>query len=105
MTTPNAPAFVDLDDLAPWVDSLRVVRAQLADLKAKEEQIVEHLKRSIGDAAEGRIGGRTVITYRRSRPGTRLDVDRLKAERPDIWEQYLVPKQPARPFVLDQAAA
>lgn len=101
-STSTAPAAaVDLDDDATWVEALRTVRAQIADLEAKEAAIVEHLKQRLGAATEARINGTPVITWRWSKPSRRIDEKRLRAERPDIWKTYARTTAPSRRFVLD----
>ena len=105
-TTTAAPdAAVDIDDDATWVEALRTVRAQIADLQAKEAAIVEHLKQRLGTATEARINGAPVITWRWSKPSRRIDEKRLRAERPDIWEAYARTTAPVRRFVLDPKGA
>jgi hypothetical protein len=94
------PNVVDLDDQAHWVETLRKVRREIAELHAEEQQIITNLKHRIGDAQEGQIAGTTVITYRWSKPVRRLDLVRLRRQAPQIWQAYSVTKTPVRRFVL-----
>lgn len=98
---------VDIDDLAGWVEADRNLTAQIVALdlsKAELEQardiVRDQLRERIGDAHEARIGGRPVITYRPAKAGTYLDQKSLKADHPELVEQYQKTKKAARPFVV-----
>src|SRR5690606_4794981 len=56
---------------------------------ARRQEAENRLKALLGDRAIGRLGNQDVVTWK---PVTqsRLDTKRLKAERPDVYEQYAI---------------
>lgn len=75
---------VELDDQAV-VDLERwlVLRAELADLEAREEAAKHRLVCAVGDAQAATVGGAVVLTYR-SHERSSLDLKRLRAEHGDL---------------------
>jgi hypothetical protein len=113
---PVAPAPVDLDDIAGWVDADRQLTAQIDEAEARVEayrrtleidRLVEardkvraKIQERIGDAHEARIGGVPVITWKPQKAGTYFDQKRFKADYPELAEQYKATKKAVRPYVL-----
>lgn len=96
------PDHVDLDPVTTaWYQAILAWDAQIAELQAKRARAVEHIQAAMGDAAEARIGGQPVVTWKPSRPGLRLDrkllEDKLGA---DVVAGFLVESRPARPFKI-----
>lgn len=101
------PAYVDLDDLAGWIEADRQLSAQI-DLLAAQKAPLEEARNAvrtkiqdrIGDAQEARVGGVPVIRWAFHKAGTYLDQKTLKADHPDLVEQYTKTKKAARPYEL-----
>lgn len=111
-----APAPVDLDDIAGWVDADRKLSAQITAAEEKLEvlrlelgldglheardKVRERIKEAMGDAHEARIGGRPVITFKPRKASTYLDQKSFRENEPELWAKYQKPKKPVRPYVL-----
>src|SRR5690606_24706313 len=74
----------DAEDLIRAYHEAREAERQAAERRQEAEN---RLKALLGDKAIGRIAGHDVVTWK---PVTsqRLDSKRLRAERPDVYEQY-----------------
>ena len=111
-----APAPVDLDDIAGWVDADRALTKQIeqaeakvealklqlgiGDLTAARNKVREQIQERMGDAQEARIGGRPVITWKPNKAGTYFDQKSFKADHPELAEKYKKTKKAVRPYVL-----
>lgn len=98
---------VDLDDMATWISALRQVHTetaaletQLREKRALAQRITEEIQTRLGDAVEGRVNGRTVVTYHWNPPRQLVDVKRLRQELPDVAEAYTRTSTPTRKFQL-----
>jgi hypothetical protein len=103
--------------LAPIIEAYRNARTEIARWQDAAEVLRRRIEQAMGDADEGIIHGRRVVSYRRdgafksaqfmteqkelaekySRPksGTEIDTDRLREDFPELYSQYRT-----RPFVL-----
>lgn len=90
----------DIDDLAPVVEDLRAVRAQLKALEAREAALLTSLKTGLGEHTEGYIGGELAVTWRASKPRTSFDAKALAADDPDTHARYLRTGTPVRSLRL-----
>lgn len=110
---PAPPAHVDLDQLADpaplawytaiagWDDEIAALEDQIAPLKEKRERAEEFIKAAMGDAAEARIAGRPVATWKTSRPAQRLDKAALEAAYgKDVIAGFMRDNKAARPFKI-----
>jgi putative phage-type endonuclease len=79
---PDPDAVIDLDgtEAGDALAELVTVRAELDRLEATAGRLRALVELELGNAVEGRLGGRTAVTWR---PRTELDVDALTAEHPD----------------------
>lgn len=106
-----------LDHCANILAAYREARAEMERWKEASEVLRRRIEAAMGDADEGIIDGRRVITYRREgafspakfmqeqrelaekysreRTGTEIDIERLRQDFPHIYQQYR-----SRPFVL-----
>ena len=84
---------------AAWLDAIRIADAKIDELKAVRERAAEHVQAAMGDAVEARIGGRAVVTWKPSKPGTSLDRKALEAAYgADVIEGFVRVNKAARPF-------
>jgi predicted phage-related endonuclease len=71
------------DDTAQWCRALVCRQARIRDLQSDEDALKGMIGHRLGDAAEGRHDGRTIVTWRQV-TRTTIDAKRLRAEHPDI---------------------
>lgn len=79
---------VDLnDETARWCRVLASLQSRLRRLQDDENRLKAMIARRLGEAAEGRYQGDTIVTWRQT---TRTDVDgkRLRAEHPDLAKEF-----------------
>ena len=55
----------------------------------------------MGDAERITYGGETVATWRNVKPSVRMDVARIRRERPELIGDYTLKTAPTRRFVLE----
>lgn len=89
--------IVEADDFL--VDTFeRWVKAK--DFLAQHEAVVEGLRGKLilacGEAEEVVYRGRTLFTYRNNKDGTKFDVERFKAELPQLYARFQLPVPGAR---------
>jgi putative phage-type endonuclease len=96
---------VEADDEA--IRQLRRLR-RIQGLNKRLEQSSEHIKQRltalIRDAERLCSNGSTLATWRSCAPSHRVDVARLRRERPDIAGEYLIESAPSRRLVLGGAS-
>lgn len=94
------PDAVELDaTAAAWLEAIRAADAKIAQLKEVRERAAEHVQAAMGDAVEARIGGRPVVSWKPSKPGTSLDRKALeKAYGADVIKAFVRANKAARPF-------
>lgn len=94
---------VELGDNEQFVDAIFELRAADADFdKAKERwEAAEYIAKEImGDAAIATIGGKKACSWK-GQTDRRLDVTRVKTERPDLYAEFLK-ETPIRKFLLSR---
>lgn len=80
--------FVDLnDETAHWCRILATLQTRLRRLHTDEDRLKAMIARRLGEAAEGRYEGDTIVTWRQT---TRNDIDgkRLRSEHPDLAKEF-----------------
>jgi hypothetical protein len=104
-----APATVALDGTPAesWLLALRHADAQIAQATGIRGRAIEHLQAAMGDATAATVAGRTVVTWKTSKPGKTLDRKALEAKfGADVIAGFDRDKKAARPFnVLDTDGA
>jgi putative phage-type endonuclease len=73
-------------------------------LEERSDLIKDQLTASISDAERLCTQGKTIATWRSCAPTQRLDVTRLRRERPDLLKEYVVEKPATRRLVLAGAS-
>ena len=92
---------VEADDEAiRQLRRLRRIQGLTKRLEHSSEQIKQRLTAFIKDAERLCSQGRTLATWRSCAPSQRVDVARLRRERPEIAGEYLVESAPSRRLVL-----
>lgn len=72
------------DQHAAWV----LTKAELKAAKENETDLANEIKAAMGNAEIGLIDGEVAVTWRKTKPVRRIDVDRLRAEQPEIAAEY-----------------
>jgi putative phage-type endonuclease len=88
----------DLAKQANDIAWLRSLHARQAALETEIEQLSNRVRAALGTATEGKIDGRTVVTWR-AHSRRAIDVERLREEQPAIAEQYTTTSE-VRPLRL-----
>lgn len=83
----TAEAPVPLFDDAPSIERYLRLDTEIKEKSKERDQIKQHLQLELGDSSEGIANGYTVRWP--SHTTTRIDNKRLKAERPEIYTEYL----------------
>ncbi len=83
----NAPTL-DLMGYSKELERLAVLKAEIKPLEDEKKAIEQTLKEALGNSSAGEYG-LYKVSYKNT-VSTRLDTKRLKAEMPDIYEDYAV---------------
>ncbi len=83
-------------DAIDWVRDLEEARALKKQADTIEQAAKDHLARLLLDADEGRIDGRTVITWREQAGRESVDLKSLRSDQPDLVAQYTTQSAPVR---------
>lgn len=88
-------------------DSMREILQKMKDLKTEiaiKEKELEEMKANVmlimRDAEAVEADGKTLCTWKFSKPTKKFDANTLKAEMPDVYEKYLKETEPNRVFLL-----
>ncbi len=79
-------------DALSWLELYRQKRDEIAEATEVQKLAATKLREAVGAAEVVRYGGEVVISYPRFTT-TRLDIARLREERPDIFEAYSVTRE------------
>jgi putative phage-type endonuclease len=72
------------------------LRAGIAELRAQAEAIKDELAAAMGPAERLTHAGQVLASWRTSRPACRLDVSKLRRERPELAQAFTVEAAPVR---------
>lgn len=92
---------IELYDFDDDLDRLDQIDRLQAELKAEAESIKQSIQQKMKDAETAWIGDRK-ITWKSTKPRETIDTKRLKAEHPEIWEEYKKPGKPSRRFTVSK---
>lgn len=70
------------------IDEIRMIDEAMAPLRKSRDALTDHLKASFGDASSVTFGGRTLATYKATKPRQVFDEERFRREQSDVWRQY-----------------
>jgi predicted phage-related endonuclease len=88
---------VECDDtVLGLVRELFTAKAAAKSAKENEKRLVDDLARIMGSAEAIESNGDVLMTWREQKGRTSFDQDRLKADHPDIFEQYVRQGSPMR---------
>lgn len=95
---------VILEDPAAWThwNALLAARAMLHDVEDAKEREEAWFKDQIREAATLRIPNLGTITWKTAKGSRRFDLDRCKAEHPDLVEKYMTMTAGSRRFLVKE---
>ncbi len=89
------------DEVLVALATLRRLKIEQSELDAAEEQAKAIVLAALGEADTlTDAAGRTLATWKASKPAMRLDGAALKAAHPDLWQQFAKPGEPSRRFLI-----
>lgn len=92
----------DVDDLADVLDELRAVQSTLKAVAAQEKRLKVAVKERLGAHTDGYVAGELAVTWRASKPVTRIDLDALRRDHPALAAEYAVTGNPVRSLRLKE---
>ncbi|MBV8500252.1 MAG: YqaJ viral recombinase family protein [Paucibacter sp.] len=104
--TGNGPS-VDLSGdlrMSAVFSDLIAVRRTLATQEQLEAQLVQAIQQRMGEASQAVFDSGSV-SWKRSKDSSRIDVDRLRAEQPEIAQRFSVAKPGTRRFLISNDGA
>jgi len=105
-TTGNGPS-VDLSGdlrMSAVFSDLIAVRQTLAAQEKLEAQLVQSIQQCMGDASQA-VFDSSSVSWKRSKDSLRIDVDRLRAELPDVAKRFSITKPGTRRFLVNDEGA
>lgn len=98
---PNPVGAVELDDAAlEFTRELATARRIKRDAGKDEDLLKDKLARVLGDHEAGHYHGHEIVTWRTSAATSRLNVDMLAADYPDLVERYSFPVAGSRRMLV-----
>jgi len=80
---------------------LKIIKAQISDLEAKEEQLTTFLQTSMGNHSELRsIDGTTLATWKAAKGSKRFSASLFQHAMPEIYAQFVVEQPGSRRFLV-----
>jgi hypothetical protein len=77
------------------------VKAGLKEIEEESNRIKDEITCAMGAAERITYDGETVATWKNIKPSVRIDVARIRRERPDLFVDYSLRTSPTRRFVLE----
>ncbi|WP_439892515.1 YqaJ viral recombinase family protein [Ralstonia sp. 25C] len=91
--------FSDDRQLSTAFADLVAVRAEIETHQQLEAKLKQTLQQAMGEASRA-LFDTGEVTFKRSKDGTAIDLDRLRTENPDLVQQYAIPKAGSRRFLI-----
>lgn len=97
MYTASKEEILELPQLGKQMERYDEISQQMSILKEEQEQIKQEIQLEMEEADTAYIGDRK-ITWKTTKPRVTLDSKKLKAEMPEIFEEYSKEGNPTRTF-------
>jgi putative phage-type endonuclease len=90
----DAGSFAEVTDMSviDAINDLRGIKGELKMLESRKEEAEFKIKSAMGDIAVLTIGGTKACSWK-TQTANRIDITRLRAERPDVAEEFMVASQ------------
>lgn len=88
------------DELFNAYQDLKQVKAELAQMEERKEELETKLKAAFEDAEAITYGGDIIATWKTSKPSEKLDSKALKAAHPELVKEFTVQTAGTRRFLL-----
>lgn len=101
---PKSAAGVELvadDQMLSMLRRLKTVQSGIAQLTEEADQIKDAITSSMGEAERITFKGQTLASWKNVKPSTRIDVARMRRERPDLASEFALKSEPTRRFMLE----
>jgi predicted phage-related endonuclease len=87
-----------------WLQQFQEAKDMIAEGEVLKTQAEDQIATLLKHASEGTFNGQKVVTWKETEGRTSLDTKRLKAEQPDLYEQYLTKGKPFRTMRISKIA-
>ncbi len=88
------------DDIFEAYKDLKDLKKQIAALEERKDTLEGRIKMAFQDAEAITYGGDTLATWKAPKPSMKLDTKLLAERYPNIVQEYTLPVQGARRFLL-----
>lgn len=88
------------DDIFEAYTNLKEVKKEIAALEERKDELEERIKLAFLDAEAISYGGDTIATWKAPKPSMKLDTKLFVAKYPNLAEEFTLPVQGARRFLL-----
>ena len=89
------------DSAIQALDKIKAIRASIAEQEQTLSTLEFEIKRELGENATGLdASGRTLVTWKTTKPRETFDTKRFKTDNPSLYEQYRTTGNPSRPFLV-----
>lgn len=95
----KVPIHLDPASMSKWVQQLREARQDVKWAESRYEEAKHRIQVVARDASEIMLAGDLVATWRQGKDAKAVDLERLKAEYPDVYKAVLTTRPGARPFL------
>lgn len=97
----KAGLFVEANmDTFEAIEQLAEIRAKMKDFEQQEEQAKAVVMRTMGHADTLTWNGRTLATWKESKPRQTFDSKSFQSAHPDLYSQFVKTGNPSRRFLL-----
>jgi putative phage-type endonuclease len=87
------------EDFQNYIE-LKRVREESDAIEVKKHQLEILIKKSMGDFESIENSGKTLATWKTTKPGQKFDIDTFKQVYPEIYNKYLIETAPQRRFLI-----
>jgi len=96
----NGSSIEASDDIASLVVERQNFALQEKIAKEAKEELQDRIERYMAESSELTYKGRIMATWKKAKDSEKLDVDRLKLERPNVYAAYLKSQAGSRRFLV-----
>lgn len=96
----KAQAVEASDEIIQEAVELESVNRQIDELKERKEELQGLITSFMGESDTLAVAGRTIATWKTSKPRVTFDSTTFKAKHPDLYTQYCKEGKPSRRFLL-----
>lgn len=88
-------------DVLVELEKIKALKTQIAELEDEKSESELAVKQALKDNAIGTdANGKTVVTWRTSKPRRTFDSKRFREENPEMYDEYITENEGTRPFLV-----